>query len=179
MLAGLFFSCNNDSGSRESLLSAEGDKPETQKEKDEAAKAGVEFLQKAFDNNQLIIAYFKLAEEEAQSLALKNFAGQFAIYYKRLGKQIAYMSRVKKIPLQKNEIPQSEKKKLESLRENTGKEFDRLYLKDLKELLMEQVNLLEAVTKSGLGKTLKNKAAKTMAGLKTHIIAIEELEKDI
>lgn len=186
----LFSSCDNDRRTAQ----GEGYEPTDQETADDiqygietertSAPAGMEeeekreFVENLSSSNIQQIEMAQLAQQNAQSQDVKDFADKIANEHRQAQESLSYLLQDENIQV-REEMKDDQRDDLESLREKTGQEFDTEYLDKIIDSHENQADMLENVRDEAQDQELFNWAEERLIELRKHRDEAERIKERV
>ena len=136
------------------------------------------FMVKAASGGLMEVELGNLAKEKATNASVKEFAAMMVTDHSKANDELKALASAKNITLPTN--PEGDHRDhINDLREKSGAEFDKAYMKMMVKDHKEDVDKFEEIAKDADNADLKAFASKTLPTLKKHLAEAERIEKTL
>lgn len=170
----LFSACDNSSSSN-----ADNINDSLSKQNKETAivdNTDQNFVEKAALGSMMEVEAGKIAVEKASNAEVKAFGQRMIDDHSKVGDELKSIASKKNMTLP-TLLTESQQKDLNDLREKTGSDFDKHYVKMMVDDHKDDVGDFQKAVDKLDDMDLKNFAINTLPTLQKHLISIQEIEK--
>lgn len=171
-----FAACERGSNNHQTKeLAVEENKPTTE---GWGSAQDASFLLEAYSYGLMIIQYSELAQQKAQTPALKSFAEQSANWHQKMNKDVAQQAAKKEVALPKAGGDDVQKF-INELSALPADKFEQRYLQALHEIQRKMIKQYELAAEGALDQDLRTWANQTLPYLQGHAQAVDELSSQL
>lgn len=139
---------------------------------------GKEFVAQAFEANQAEIATSELAKDRATNPKVKEYAAKMVQDHTNNREKLLDRAKDLKVGVAAG-VNNVQKKLLDQLQKNEGKEFDQAYMKAQVEAHKKTIGLYESAAKNLDNPELKQFAQESLKSLREHLEHAQEVSKSL
>ncbi len=137
------------------------------------------FLRDAAKDNAFEIEASKIAAQKATDPNVKQFAEKLASDHTQLSTDLSNLAGSKGVSVSSAQLEKGDMKKLDKLNKATGKDFDKLYVKDMVKDHKEDIKAFKSEASKGKDPDVEKWASNHISALQQHLDMAQDLQKEI
>jgi putative membrane protein len=141
-------------------------------------KADVKFVEKAAVDGLAEVELAKLAQKQAQSPAVKEFADRMVKDHSKANDDLKPLAESKNVVLP-SAPDRSHRREMDSLAKKSGADFDKAYMDHMLKDHKKDVKAFQDEAKSGKDPDIKNFAASTLPTLEEHLKMAQQTDNAV
>jgi putative membrane protein len=183
---GFMTACNNNSHSNEETKTVDStagmfhkdsvEKAQTINDDKKMDSDESKFMTETASGGMMEVEIGKIAEEKAQSPAVKQLAGHMVKDHTKLNEELKELAAKKQITISSS-MSDDHKETMEKIAKKTGNDFDKEYIDQMVKAHKKDVDKFESAAKDSKDNDVKEWAQRSLPTLRHHLEMAEKLKK--